>query len=513
MPAARLPFRGDHPPQKPAIGTFVNPAHPLARGLLLSCALNEDAGKTIIDSVSGRQFAATGAGWEGSEFSLRAATGRVSISGLPCAINASSKWSLVLRARGQSNSGGATPAVIASFNFDGTVNYWALAVQQYSNSLFFRGKFNNYADFAGGSHLNAGLLYLDVPETIVLVVSGYTATVHRADGSSYTAVLGASSDVSGGTITIGNTSGNTVYRRSIGLVQFYNRALTPDEADSILANPWAVYQPQRRVAPAATGGESSPVTGSSNVTLDPLTGSATGTLALAGTAAQPLDPLPALSTASLTLSGAASAPLADSPLSATGALLLAGQASGTLDPLIINASGVVGSLPPITASMQAPLGELATVASGGLTVSGGQASALGPLATNSSGYLALAGASISAFEGLAGPTVGSLALSGQATVTLGLFGFISSGVVGSLPPLTGSLAAHMGDISLSAAAALLLSGHQATPVAPLTGTLRGSLEYIGGQIASGDIHCLSADYRLINLASDNRMIRLPRGNA
>lgn len=257
MPAIRLPYRGEHPPQKPFVGTPVNWAHPLARGLLLSCALNEDAGKTILDSVSGRQFAITGAGWEGGEFSLRAATGRVDISGLPCAINATSKWSLVIRSRGQANSGVATPAVFASFNFDAGVNYWALAVQQYSNYLYFRGRFNNYGDFCAGSHLQAGPHYLDVPETIVLVVSGYTATVYRSDGQSYSAQLGASSDVSAGTITVGNTSGNTVYRRSIGLVQFYNRAITPDEAESILANPWQVYQPPRRLGPAVGGGGTS----------------------------------------------------------------------------------------------------------------------------------------------------------------------------------------------------------------------------------------------------------------
>lgn len=229
-------------------------AHPLASGLLLSCLLDEGAGAKVYDGVQGKEFSITGGGWEGGAFSLRLATGSIVIAGMPCHINSTNKWSLVVRAKGAPYSAAVAPFISA--NFDAGVNYWALAKQQYTSQLYLRGKFNNYGDFVGGSFLSGGYFEQDAVETIVLTISGYNATVYRENGAVSTATLGASSDVTGTTIVVGNTA-NANYRGAIDSVQFYNRTLTADEAAALLSNPWQVIQPRIVRVPAAGGGGTS----------------------------------------------------------------------------------------------------------------------------------------------------------------------------------------------------------------------------------------------------------------
>lgn len=220
---------------KPPLG----PLNPVRRsGLLLACLLSEQSGSRTYDAVSGKSYEFTGGGWESGEFSLRKATGRFTITGLPCQINANNKWSLVVRARGQSQAGNPAAAPIISTNYDAGVNYWGIAINQYTSNLFFRGRFNSYGDFAGGNHLNGGMFNDGQMETFILTVNGYVATIYRENGNIISATLGASSDVTSTSIIVGNTPANTQYRRSIDLIQFYNRALTPAEAAAIIADPW-----------------------------------------------------------------------------------------------------------------------------------------------------------------------------------------------------------------------------------------------------------------------------------
>jgi len=222
------------------------------------------------------------------------------------------------------------------------------------------------------------------------------------------------------------------------------------------------------------GGGPAPITGYSIVILDPLVGSIAGTLALAGTANQALDPTMSLHAGALTLTVLNATPMADSILSATGVLPLSGQASGTLDPLLVTAAGVVGCLPSITASMQAPLGELMSAAGGSLGLSGQSVAAMAPLAATGAGQLAVTGAASAPLGPVAGQRGAALAIAAASSQILAPFVALYSGVVGT-PPITGGLTLPLEPLTVTANGTLAIAGGAVWQVAPFTVTARGVL--------------------------------------
>lgn len=112
-----------------------------------------------------------------------------------------------------------------------------------------------------------------------------------------------------------------------------------------------------------------PITGSLNVTLDPLTSSGTGSLEITGALAKTLDDLTSVGAGSLEITGSLNLTLDPLTSVSNGSLEITGSSSKTLDDVTLVATGTM-PYPTITGSSAITLADTTLVAAGTLSTPG-----------------------------------------------------------------------------------------------------------------------------------------------
>lgn len=159
--------------------------------------------------------------------------------------------------------------------------------------------------------------------------------------------------------------------------------------------------------------------GDASITLDAVTTSATGKVAIAGAASPTLAAVTLSAAGTVAIAGAASPTLGNVTLSAAGALALKGAADLTLGDVTLAAAGVLSAPGTGTADItlaDVTVGAAATLALAGsasITLSGVTTSATGALSLSGSASLTLDAVTLSAAGQASGP------VSGEAAITLG----------------------------------------------------------------------------------------------
>jgi len=200
--------------------------------------------------------------------------------------------------------------------------------------------------------------------------------------------------------------------------------------------------------------------------LGALTLGAAGALPIEGSLAATLGPLTLVATGAPSLAGQLSATLDPLSLVATGEVGIGGAAAATLNPIVSSASGTL----PIEGAVSAALGDLALSATGALGLTGSVAATLEPITADAEGTGEQGGAVAGTLGDLTLIATAALAITGQTSAPLGALSLGAAGVL----PIDGSLAATLGPVTLVATGELAITGHVSAIVGPLTLVAAGS---------------------------------------
>ncbi len=233
--------------QKPPVGYGIDPAHPLAQGLVSFFALNEGTGLPF--DLAGRvQAASCNATWQGSS------------SGAALALNGTSQYIGLGSRPDLATTTGNLSIVAAGMLVNNGANdqiFHCSDGSAYASTMYYNGtgigELNFYAAAPGGSYTaNGPAGTVDGnPHVFGLSVAGAATGGVRfyRDGafvSSVTASVAANLNPATTTAWIGQTGGNIHWLKgSLSWLGVWNRTLSAAEQADLAANPWRVFRPRR----------------------------------------------------------------------------------------------------------------------------------------------------------------------------------------------------------------------------------------------------------------------------
>lgn len=252
------------------------------------------------------------------------------------------------------------------------------------------------------------------------------------------------------------------------------------------------------------------IVGTAAVTLGALTSVATGTVAITGVAAATLGALTGAATGAVVITGVAAMTLGQMTVASTATLAIVGTAATTLGALTSTAAGALA----IVGTASVTLGGLAVVATGELVsgASGEVTATLGALTVAAAGTLAIAGDAALTLDGLTSDATGTLAIVGTADVALGSLTIAATGISTSGP--TGELSVTLGSLTSEATGALDLAGDAAITLGALTSTATGALANNGVvAVTLGALTLTGAGVAVLIVATIAGTVRGPSANS
>lgn len=230
-----------------------------------------------------------------------------------------------------------------------------------------------------------------------------------------TSGLGGASSVQVGGYTSYDVK-NRMFQGGVALARVHNRVLAPAEVQRLFRDPWAgTIEPAARLF-FAVRAPSSSRTGDLSATLAAATLSATGTLAISGTASATLAATTVVAAGTIALTGATSATLAAATLASTGTISLSATLTATLGAATLSAASTVALTGALTATLDAATlsaaGTAANVITGDLTAT------LGAATLSAASTLALRGTTTTTLGNATLVAAGTLQLRATASVTL-----------------------------------------------------------------------------------------------
>jgi hypothetical protein len=376
--------------QKPPVGARINREHALRRGLVAYWPLNEGGGLYAHDQAQGaynRADLTNGPAWaagndgpclsfDGSNDYVK--TTRIDV-GLITAANQPHTY--IAWVNPTLTGGGARHGVVGVGEFDDSNFSSVMVINPSTGEL---GWSIDPASTTVASGLN---LTANVWQFIALV--RYPTEVRFWVGSARATVSSSSSSgISNDPILFGaagrNAAVTAFYTGKIGSVLVYNRAVSDQEVNQLLGDPYALYRADQEETGFVAAGAGTVtgtlsvtladvtlsatatvlVSGTESTTLGAATGTSAGTVLVSGSESSTLGAATGTSTGTILVTGSDSSTLGAASASSTGAVLVTGSTSGTCDAVTCSASGSAGG---ISCSLSATLAATTVTATGTVT--------------------------------------------------------------------------------------------------------------------------------------------------
>lgn len=375
-----------------------------------------------------------------------------------------------------------TSAVAALFNSSFTAGANGFAINQLANGTVELSKHNTAAivtttNAANNNAVNTLAWSYTTAGTATVVLNGVVTSANSAQSLTHgDAVLGK------------YRSGDNAFCIAVlfNLFVLWPKTRSATELSYLCENPWSVFSSPRRLwvqLGAASGGAGA--TGTSAATLEGVTGTAVGTLAIAaasaatlgavtgtaagaaaiaGVSAQTLEETTGTAAATLAIAATSADTLAATVGTAAGTLAVAATSAQTLGAVTGTANGT--TLGAASGTSAATLANTTGTAAGTLALAATSSATVGIVTGTSAGTISVGGASAQALSDVTGVAVGNTtgATNGVSIVTLDSVSGSAAGYADILATSAGALEA----ISGTAAGAISIIGVSADILADVT---------------------------------------------